>query len=101
MWRLTLSACYGCRLFSPPKFLSFALLKHNPEIYLDEFQAWLEYQTSKLYAKQTGSRTTWQVGLSVISEGNDSRKRLAVRFLYRAQSLFLALGALVRPGVNF
>ena len=48
-----LSACYGCRLFSPQKFLSFALLKHNPEIYLDEFQAWLEYQTAgKLYAKQ-------------------------------------------------
>ena len=34
-----LSACYGCRLFSPQKFLSFALLKHNPEIYLDRFQA--------------------------------------------------------------
>ena len=61
-----LSACYGCRLFSPQKFLSFALLKHNPEIYLDEFQAWLEYQTGKLYAKQTGSRTIRQVGLSVI-----------------------------------
>ena len=39
--------------FSPQKFLSFALLKHNPEIYLDEFQASLEYQTGKLYAKQT------------------------------------------------
>ena len=36
-----LSACYECRLFSPQKFFSFALLKHNPEIYLDEFQAWL------------------------------------------------------------
>ena len=24
------------------KFLTFALLKHNPEIYPDEFQAWLE-----------------------------------------------------------
>ena len=52
-----LSACYGCRLFSPQKFLSFALLKRNLEIHLDEFQAWLEYQTGKLYAKQTGSST--------------------------------------------
>ena len=52
-----LSAYYGCRLFSPQKFLSFAFLKHNPEIHLDKFQAWLEYQTGKLYAKQTGSST--------------------------------------------
>ena len=36
-----LSACYECRLSSPQKFLSFALLKHNPGIYLVEFQAWL------------------------------------------------------------
>ena len=36
-----LSACYECRLSSPLKFLSFALLKHNPEIHFDEFQAWL------------------------------------------------------------
>ena len=36
--------------------------------YLDEFQAWLEYQTGKLYAKQTVSRTNIrQVGLSVIN----------------------------------
>ena len=62
-----LSACYGCRLSLPQKFLSFALLKHNPEIYLDEFQAWLEYQTGKLYAKQTGCRTIRQVG-SVVSK---------------------------------
>ena len=55
-----LSACYGCRLFSPQKFLSFALLEHNPEIYLDEIQVWLEYQADKLYA------TWWQVGLPVI-----------------------------------
>ena len=61
-----LSACYGCRLFSPQKFLSFALLKHNAEIYRDEFQAWLEYQTGKLCAKQTVSRTIRHVGLSVI-----------------------------------
>ena len=32
------------------EILAFALLKHNPEIYLDEFQAWLEYQTGQLYA---------------------------------------------------
>ena len=38
----------------------------NPEIYLDEFQAWLENQTGKFYAKQTASRTIRQVGLSVI-----------------------------------
>ena len=64
-----LSACYACRLFSPQKFLSFALLEHNPEIsYLDEFQAWLEYQTGELYVKQTISRTMRQVGLSVIKK---------------------------------
>ena len=27
-----LSACYGCTLFLPQKFLSFALLKHNSEV---------------------------------------------------------------------
>jgi len=41
------------------KFFSFALLEHSPEIYLDEFQAWLEYQTGKLYAlKHTVSNHT-------------------------------------------
>ena len=60
-----LSACYGCRLFFATE-IGFALLEHNPEIYLDEFQAWLEYLTGKLYAKQTVSRTTRQVGLSVV-----------------------------------
>ena len=39
-----LSACYGCRLFSSQKFLSIALLEHNPEIYLDEFQAWRQIE---------------------------------------------------------
>ena len=34
--------------------------------YLDEFQAWLEYQTGKLYAKQTVRTNIRQVGLSVI-----------------------------------
>ena len=46
--------------------MPFASLKHNLETYLDEFQAWLEYQTGKLYAKQTVSRTLQQVGLSVV-----------------------------------
>ena len=62
-----LSACYGCRLFSPQKFLSFALLKHNPDIYLDEFKAWLEYQAEP-YGK--GDEKVMK-----------ARKRLAVRFL--------------------
>ena len=62
-----LSACYECRLSSPQKSLSFALLKHNPEIYLDEFRGFKRgYQTGKLYAKQTGSGTIRQVGLLVI-----------------------------------
>ena len=62
-----LSACYEYRLSSPQKFLSFALPKHNPEIYLDEFPGFNRgYQTGKLYAKQIGSRTIQQVGLSVI-----------------------------------
>ena len=38
----------------------------NAEIYPDEFQAWLQYQTGNLYAKQTLNRTTRLVGLSVI-----------------------------------
>ena len=53
-------------------------LKDNPELYLDELQAWLEYQTGELYAKQTLSRTIQQVGLTVIKKGTESLERLAV-----------------------
>ena len=35
--------------------------------YLDEFQAWLEYQTAKLYAKQTVSRTIRQSASGIVS----------------------------------
>ena len=54
-----LSACYGCRLFSPQKFLSFALLKQSRDLSW-RVSAWLEYQTCKLYAKQTIGRTIRQ-----------------------------------------
>ena len=66
-------ACYGCRLFLSQKFLSFALLKRNPETYLNEFQAWLEYQTSKLlYGKRTVSRTIRQLGFSAFNNNNNN-----------------------------
>ena len=67
MWRLIFyQLVMDADYFRRRKFLLFALLKHGPEIYLDEFQAWLEYQTGKLYAKQTVSTTIRQVGLSVM-----------------------------------
>ena len=46
-----LSACYGCRLFMQQKFSSFAMLEHNPEIYLDEFQAWLGIPDRQIICK--------------------------------------------------
>ena len=68
MWRLTFyQLVIDADIFAAErKFLPFALLEHNPEVYLEEFQAWLEHHTGKLYAKQTVSRTMRQVGLSVI-----------------------------------
>ena len=69
MWRLTFYSLLWMQIIFASEILvirRFALLKHNPETYLDEFQAWLEYQTGKLFAKQTVSRTIRQVGLSVI-----------------------------------
>ena len=62
-----LSAGYECRLFSLQKFLSFALPKHNPEIYLDEFQVWLPDRQIICHANQQ-PRTIRQVGLSVIKK---------------------------------
>ena len=47
-------------------FVAEILVIRLARTYLDKFQAWLEYQTGKLYAKQTVGRTMWQVGLSVI-----------------------------------
>ena len=35
-------------------------------LFMQRFQAWLEYQIGKLCAKQTVSRTIREVGLSVI-----------------------------------
>ena len=40
-------------------------IEDNPELYLDELQAWLEYQTGEVFAMQTLSRTVRQMGLTV------------------------------------
>ena len=40
-------------------------IEDHPELYLDELQAWLEYQTGELYAIQTLSRSLRQMGLTV------------------------------------
>ena len=32
-------------------------IEDNPELYLDELQAWLEYQTGEVFAMQTLGRT--------------------------------------------
>ena len=61
MWRLTFISLLWMQITFAAEILAFALLKHNPEIYLDEFQARLEYKTGKLYSKQTVSRTMRQV----------------------------------------
>ena len=80
-----LSACYECRLSSPQKFLSFTLLKHNPEIYLEEFRGFKRgYQTGKFMCKanrQQNPYGRWDCHGDCQSKGNESRKRLAIRFL--------------------
>ena len=92
MWRLTF---YQPVIFFAAEILVIRLAK---TYYLDEFQTWLEYQTGKLYAKQTVSRTNIrQVVLSVIAaaasepETNERGSSLISRRLhYRGlQSLFL------------
>ena len=40
-------------------------IEDNPELYLDELQSWLEYQTGEEFAIQTLSRTVRQMGLTV------------------------------------
>ena len=40
-------------------------IEDKPELYLDELQAWLEYQTGEVFAMQTLSRTVRQMGLTV------------------------------------
>ena len=40
-------------------------IEDNPELYLDELQSWLEYQTGEVFAIQTVSRTVQQMGLTV------------------------------------
>jgi len=40
-------------------------IEDNPELYLDELQSWLEYQTGEVFAIQTLSRTVQQMGLTV------------------------------------
>ena len=40
-------------------------IQDKPELYLDELQAWLEYQTGEVFAMQTLSRTVRQMGLTV------------------------------------
>ena len=40
-------------------------IEDKPELYLDELEAWLEYQTGEVFAMQTLSRTVRQMGLTV------------------------------------
>ena len=40
-------------------------IEDKPELYLDELQAWLEYQTGEVFAMQTLSRTVRQMRLTV------------------------------------
>ena len=40
-------------------------IEDNPELYLDELQSLLEYQTGEVFAIQTLSRTVQQMGLTV------------------------------------
>ena len=40
-------------------------IEDKSELYLDELQAWLEYQTGEVFAMQTLSRTVRQMGLTV------------------------------------
>ena len=40
-------------------------IEDNPELYLDELQSWLEFQTGEVFAIQTLSRTVRQMGLTV------------------------------------
>ena len=40
-------------------------IEDKPELYLDELQTWLEYQTGEVFAMQTLSRTVRQMGLTV------------------------------------
>ena len=51
-----LSACYGYRLLSPQKFLSFALLEHDPEV---SSVLGIPDKQFVCYAKQTVSSTMW------------------------------------------
>ena len=40
-------------------------IEDKPELYLDELEAWLQYQTGEVFAMQTLSRTVQQMGLTV------------------------------------
>lgn len=40
-------------------------IEDNPELYLDELQSWLEFQTGEVFAIQTLSGTVRQMGLTV------------------------------------
>ena len=40
-------------------------IEDKSDLYLDELQAWLEYQTGEVFAMQTLSRTVRQMGLTV------------------------------------
>ena len=76
MWRLTFYTLLWMQIIFAAEILVFALLKHNPETYLDEFQAWLEYQTGKLYAKRTVSRTSFNYGRTIRQGGIVRNKKV-------------------------
>ena len=62
-----LSAFHGCGLFQPQTEILVIrrATEDDPELYLDELQAWLEYQTGEMFAMQTLSRTLQQMGLTL------------------------------------
>ena len=48
-------------------------IEDNPELYLDELQAWLEYQTGELFAMQTLSRTVRQLTVKKVLKARDKQ----------------------------
>ena len=51
-----LSAFHGCGLFQPQTEILVIrrATEDDPELYLDELQAWLEYQTGEVFVRQMG-----------------------------------------------
>ena len=85
VWRFFISFLWMWIILAAEILVIRHAIEDNPELYLDELRAWLEYQTGEVFAMQTLSKTVRQMGLTVkkVLKARDSSQIFVANYVKR------------------